>query len=59
VGTARPFRDLPLKWTDTSFQSLLDVLPDAVLVVNHAAEIAIANKHTEKIFGYSREELIG
>jgi PAS domain S-box-containing protein len=34
-------------------------LPDAVLVVNHAAEIAIANKHTEKIFGYSREELIG
>jgi PAS domain S-box-containing protein len=59
VGTAQPFRDLPLKWRDASFQSLLDALPDAVLIVNLAGEIVVRNTQAEKMFGYTREELIG
>jgi PAS domain S-box-containing protein len=59
VGTARPFRDLPLRWTDTCFQSLLDALPDAVLVVNQLGKIVVANAQAEKIFGYCRKELLG
>jgi PAS domain S-box-containing protein len=59
VGTAQPFRDLPLKWTDAGFQSLLDALPDAVVIVNQAGEIVVANAQAEKIFKYTCEELIG
>ncbi len=54
-----PFRELQLKWTDTNFQSLLDALPDAVLMSNQAAKILVANKQAERILGYTREELIG
>jgi PAS domain S-box-containing protein len=59
VGAAHPFQDLPLTWADRSFQSLLEALPDAVLIVNQAGKIVVANNQAEKIFGYSREELIG
>jgi PAS domain S-box-containing protein len=38
---------------------LLDAVPDAILVVNRAGEIVVANVQAEKLFGYDREELIG
>jgi PAS domain S-box-containing protein len=59
MGTARPFRDLPLKWTDTRVQILLDALPEAVLMVNQVGKILVANKSAERMFGYGCEELIG
>jgi PAS domain S-box-containing protein len=59
VGTTCPFRGLPIKWTDASFQSLLDALPDAVLIVNQAGKVVVTNTQAEKIFRYTREELIG
>jgi PAS domain S-box-containing protein len=49
----------PPKWVDVSAQSLLDAAPDAMLVVNQAGEIVVANLQAEKLFGYEREELIG
>jgi PAS domain S-box-containing protein len=51
--------DSPLKWTDTLFLLLLDALPDAVFVLNQTAEIVVANKQAERIFGYNSKELIG
>ena len=59
MGTAGLFRDLLPDWRGASLQSLLDALPDAVLIVNQAGEIDIANTQAEKIFGYTREQLIG
>jgi PAS domain S-box-containing protein len=50
--------DLP-KWTDTDFRSLVDAAPDAMMVVNQAWEVVVANTQAEKLFGYSREQLIG
>jgi len=41
------------------FGGLLDVAPDAMMVVNERGEIALANAMAEEIFGHSREELIG
>ncbi len=59
MRTPSRFRpDLP-KWTDTDFRSLVDAAPDAMMVVNQAWEVVVANTQAEKLFGYSREELIG
>lgn len=49
----------PPKWVELDGQSLLDAVPDAILMVNRAGEIVVANVQAEKLFGYHREELIG
>jgi PAS domain S-box-containing protein len=41
------------------FAHLLDAAPDAMLVVSKAGAIQLANAQTEKLFGYTREELLG
>lgn len=49
----------PTKRVDVSAQSLLDAAPDAMLVMNRAREIVVANLQAERLFGYERAELIG
>lgn len=41
------------------FRALLDTVPDAMVVVGSDGRILQANRHTERLFGYRREELIG
>jgi PAS domain S-box-containing protein len=38
---------------------LLDVLPDALVIVNQQGTIVLVNKQAEKIFGYTQAELQG
>jgi len=45
--TLRPFRDL------------LDSAPDAMVIANQAGEIVLINSEAERLFGYTREELLG
>ena len=40
------------------FWSLLDAAPDAILEVDHTGCITLVNAVAEKLFGYSREELM-
>jgi PAS domain S-box-containing protein len=47
------------KWSDLSIQSLLNAAPDAMLAVNRAGRIVIANIQAEHLFGYTRQQLIG
>jgi PAS domain S-box-containing protein len=44
---------------DDKFQTLFDLAPDAMLVSNRNGKIHLANSQAEKIFGYSKVELIG
>lgn len=41
------------------FVTVLDVLPDAVLVVDAGGRISALNEHAERLFGYTREEILG
>jgi protein-histidine pros-kinase len=40
-------------------RSLLELAPDAMIIINHAGEIQLANAETVKLFGYPHEELAG
>src|SRR3989338_5370349 len=41
------------------FHAILEAAPEAMIIVNQKGEIVIVNSQTEKLFGYSRAELLG
>jgi PAS domain S-box-containing protein len=41
------------------FRELIDAAPDGVIVCDQAGLIVLVNAETERMFGYSRDELIG
>jgi protein-histidine pros-kinase len=41
------------------FRSLLEAAPDAIIIASHDGSIVLVNTQAEKLFGYSRAELLG
>ena len=59
MTTSPPSRGQPPEWADANCRAVLEAAPDAMLVVNRAGEIVAANQQATKLYGYSREHLIG
>ncbi len=45
--------------TETTFQSIADSTPDAIIIANSKRKIVYCNKTAQKLFGYRKEELTG
>src|SRR4051812_25639253 len=50
---------IPLKLTELTFQLNVESSPNAIVLVNKEGKMAYVNSQTEKLFGYTRSELIG
>ncbi|MBI4508866.1 MAG: PAS domain-containing sensor histidine kinase [Deltaproteobacteria bacterium] len=54
------FRDLtPSLQAEAKFRVLVEAAPEALMFVDSKGRITLANPQAEKLFGYSRDELVG
>jgi PAS domain S-box-containing protein len=45
--------------TQTKFRTLLECVPDALIIMDREGHIVLVNRRTEEMFGYERAELLG
>src|SRR5262249_36673321 len=45
--------------TENKFRSLLECVPDALIIMDREGRIVLVNRRTEEMFGYERAQLLG
>jgi len=45
--------------SDAYFRNMLESAPDAMVIIDHYGKISVVNQQAEKMFGYTREEMLG
>lgn len=59
IGISSIERKVQRRSMENKAQALLETAPDAMVIVNSFGQIVLINAQTEKLFGYSKEELLG
>lgn len=49
---------MQIEWTESVWRGLVESAPDALVMVNVEGDIIFVSAQTERMFGYSREELL-
>lgn len=47
------------KVAESKFRAVLEAAPDSIVIVDSLGRIALVNSQTERLFGYTRTELVG
>lgn len=60
LGYSKVTRDISeRREAETRYRGLLEAAPDAMVINNSAGHILLVNAEAERLFGYSRDELVG
>lgn len=60
IGSVLIFRDITdRRLADDRFRLVVEAAPNAMVMVDDGGRIILVNSQTERLFGYTREELIG
>jgi PAS domain S-box-containing protein len=60
LGVFAAARDITgRKKAEERFRAMIEVAPDAIVIVNRDGRIVLVNAQTQKLFGYGRQELLG
>jgi PAS domain S-box-containing protein len=57
--TERMQAEEALRGSEARFRKLLELAPDAIIIVNHDGRMVLVNSQAQKLFGYTEDEMLG